>query len=285
MFSLKQPVSSGSSEPIAVSENSKTFDALLRLCYPIDNPVFVDLSQVELVLEAAMKYQLAYAIKLGSDLLRGFIAAEPLRVFVIACRLRLDSEANQAASTWKGSRRFDDSSPTFNNTTAGVCYLTDMSNISAACFYRLLYFCRTNSYSIPSFTSGDPSKDPSRILPEQSSRKSQNAFSENTNLDGLFDGDMADVVLQSTDGVRFRAHTLLFRLSEATKVLDEGAKIVSDVKPPLIQIQLDSGTLADLIRMVVPSSCSDGITDPQRLWRLAHTAIRYGIHRVTTSLK
>lgn len=63
MFSIQQPelpIASGAildnEDPIPVTENSQTFDYLMRLCYPVDYPVIKDLSLVESVLEAAIKY-------------------------------------------------------------------------------------------------------------------------------------------------------------------------------------------------------------------------------------
>ncbi|EKM52514.1 uncharacterized protein PHACADRAFT_260977 [Phanerochaete carnosa HHB-10118-sp] len=276
MFSLKQPASLGSPEPISVSEESEVFDALLRLCYPVDDPTFADLSQLEPVLEAAIKYQLDEASKLACSLLCGFAAAESLHVFAIACRLQLDKEALLAASMWKTSRNFNESSSNFSDTVAGACYTSDMPNITAACFYRLLQFCRgTPMPGLSSFISRCATSLPPYLRQQ-----------DNTDIDLLFDGDQADVVLRSTDGVQFRAHTLLFRLSGATVILDEGScQSAPDANLPIVKVQLDSETLADLIRMVAPSPCSVSITDSRRLWSLAQVATRYEIPRIAAALK
>jgi hypothetical protein len=74
MFSLTQPPShatDGTVDPIFVNESSETFDCLMRFCYPIDDPVLSSLSLTEKVLEAAMKYDMAEAIKLCKTILRG----------------------------------------------------------------------------------------------------------------------------------------------------------------------------------------------------------------------
>ncbi|PSR70421.1 hypothetical protein PHLCEN_2v13672 [Hermanssonia centrifuga] len=58
MFSLPQPADAAQQSVIHVSEDSRTLEYLLRFCYPlVDNPVFDDLSKLEVVLESAMKYE------------------------------------------------------------------------------------------------------------------------------------------------------------------------------------------------------------------------------------
>ncbi|TCD69437.1 hypothetical protein EIP91_007562 [Steccherinum ochraceum] len=117
MFSLHQPPSehpanedqgltvtvSGSPVPVVpISEGSATMDYLLRLCYPVTDPRLpTEVMIAAAHLEAAVKYELKEATDLLRNTLRTFIAAEPLRVYVVACRLRLEDEASLAAHTFR----------------------------------------------------------------------------------------------------------------------------------------------------------------------------------------
>ncbi|KAI0799802.1 hypothetical protein BC629DRAFT_1285315, partial [Irpex lacteus] len=109
MFSLKQPEPTGSStdvgtiaarDPIPISEDSKTFDCLMRLCYPIDDPLLdrdCDLPLVEKVLEAAQKYLMDEAAKLARVELGKLAIRFPLNAYAISCRLNAENEARIAA--------------------------------------------------------------------------------------------------------------------------------------------------------------------------------------------
>ena len=138
-----------------------------------------------------------------------------------------------------GSLHIDDSSHEFLRACAGGCYLSEMCDISAASYCRLLYFYRTASFlTVPFTRRGDPS---SWFFEEQSCGKGTDvAPHEKANLNSLLDRE-ADVVLQSLDRVQFRAPTLLFRLSGAMEVLDDGSiHLAEDGKLPVIQLGLDS---------------------------------------------
>ncbi|KAL6302625.1 hypothetical protein BKA93DRAFT_736598, partial [Sparassis latifolia] len=83
---------------ISVTETSQTLDTLLRLCYPMDDPVLDNVDDAWEVLEAARKYQMDDAIgtKLKTALVV-FVSKSPIRVYAIACIFHLESEARAAA--------------------------------------------------------------------------------------------------------------------------------------------------------------------------------------------
>ncbi|KAL6300840.1 hypothetical protein BKA93DRAFT_865217 [Sparassis latifolia] len=87
---------SASSSPwphwIDIAEDSQMLDGLLRLV-TLD-PELTDLAVVRRLWEAALKYQMKEAsTALTTRVLRTFALAEPLRIWAIACRLRLEEEA------------------------------------------------------------------------------------------------------------------------------------------------------------------------------------------------
>ncbi|KAJ3559678.1 hypothetical protein NM688_g208 [Phlebia brevispora] len=155
MFSLKQPPTpmsdEGSVEPpvIDVTEDSETLDALLRICYPIDDPKIDTLDHLDKVLVAALKYDIPIAIKMLRRKLQKSISASPLEVFAIACTHLLEDEARRAAEHWKTVMRVSDdaNSTDFGLTVPGMTFSPRMRDVSAGAYYRLLVYLRTGTLS------------------------------------------------------------------------------------------------------------------------------------------
>ncbi|KAH8093110.1 hypothetical protein BXZ70DRAFT_993044, partial [Cristinia sonorae] len=136
-FSLSQPppqanepTTNGELLPVVpFTENSATIDYLLRLCYPITDPIQpTDLLAVARHLEAAAKYELLEATELLRTSLRTFISSQPLRVYAVACRrtVALEEEANLAAHAWRESCPKD--------------WVEEMKSMRAGCYHRLIEF-------------------------------------------------------------------------------------------------------------------------------------------------
>ncbi|CDO73321.1 hypothetical protein BN946_scf185008.g83 [Trametes cinnabarina] len=107
MLELPQPERSQSlttSDPLArsrviVSEDSKTLDVLLRLCYPVAKTQQRDMEGIASVLEIAMKYEMEWPISFLSKELETFAGQDPLRTWAVACRLGLDGVAHTAVAS------------------------------------------------------------------------------------------------------------------------------------------------------------------------------------------
>ncbi|KAI5123489.1 hypothetical protein M0805_008858 [Coniferiporia weirii] len=166
MFSLPQStenVSSTSSEVdaksgtlldppvIDVAESSDTLDALLRLLYPLPPPIFPGtlpsgvvsdskafIKSVELVLAAALKYDMALVVRAlctklteaaNKTLPDGSVADDTLalRVHALACRYGLKEEAYAAAHA------------TLRGRVAGV-FIDELRDMSAAHYFHLIQF-------------------------------------------------------------------------------------------------------------------------------------------------
>ncbi|EPQ56106.1 hypothetical protein GLOTRDRAFT_39749 [Gloeophyllum trabeum ATCC 11539] len=80
-------------------ETGEVVERLLQLCYPIKQPVWESLTELQPVLVAAVKYQFEALVgSLRKELVcTGHLQSESLRVFAVACRLRLADEARLAA--------------------------------------------------------------------------------------------------------------------------------------------------------------------------------------------
>ena len=83
---------------VAVSEDSDTLDAILRLCYPTKDPDLTDLKAIRSVLAASLKYEMEEAASLMKKSLNSYLVGQPFRVWASSCILRLEEEAKNAAT-------------------------------------------------------------------------------------------------------------------------------------------------------------------------------------------
>ena len=107
-FDVPQPAEDGDQEikdglaVVSITEDSKTLDSLLRLCYPCtlaDDPKLEVLQDAMEVLEVARKYSLDVVEQKARQAIADpkILEAEPLRCFAIAHRGRLREETLLAA--------------------------------------------------------------------------------------------------------------------------------------------------------------------------------------------
>ncbi|KAI1790312.1 hypothetical protein LXA43DRAFT_973793 [Ganoderma leucocontextum] len=102
MLSLPQPQDGNqsytSTRPIVdVTEDSKTLERLLRLCYPTAKPMFDVLEDIVLVFKAAIKYDMEWAIPPLMKDLKVVLPQNPLKAWAVACRSASEDVAREAA--------------------------------------------------------------------------------------------------------------------------------------------------------------------------------------------
>ncbi|EMD39255.1 hypothetical protein CERSUDRAFT_122676 [Gelatoporia subvermispora B] len=114
---------------ISVSEKSGTLEHLLRICYPVQDPSISSLEKLDLVLEAAIKYNMPGATGVLKARLREFIQDTPLAVYCIACRHDDRDTAAYAAQEVYTRELQDD-------------YVPQLRQISLGCYNRLLRYGR-----------------------------------------------------------------------------------------------------------------------------------------------
>ncbi|KAL6300858.1 hypothetical protein BKA93DRAFT_500522 [Sparassis latifolia] len=209
MFSLPQPEDSmgrsGSDAAaiptITVAENAKTLDHLLRLCYPINDPVLDQVDDVRHVLEAAIKYEMSEAIKLMGKALLDFTATDALRVWAIACHYRQEGIAKSAAQATLGQ-------------SIEAIYVKELEEIKAGVYHRLLQY-HGNPYKLAFDI------DPSPVTNEGSENYSSQKGAHSSGPTGMhpasfFDGGSTpdtDVILRSSDNFNFHAHRVILAMS------------------------------------------------------------------------
>ncbi|KAH8093157.1 hypothetical protein BXZ70DRAFT_1010641 [Cristinia sonorae] len=314
-FSTGATVDHSSIPAIPFEEDSQTTDYLLRLLYPIpDPPPPTDLAAVVKVLEAAVKYEMEVAAISSRALFRGYVDANPLLSFALACRLHLEDEARLAARRFKNdlsssshyftcreNKQHDHFTSgvnhtcssencclgPFEHTTIGKSWVTVMKEISAGCWFRLLRFVMLPSIPDQDITFCKPPKPPAQPnLAPESPIPVTLRLAHNTDVVARWPYDIA---LQSFDGQTVLTHQLLLALGGATSILqlarDPECPTYEDV--PLINVNMDGKTLICLIRICHPFSdiChtadnnpdSPSSVTPDVLGNILVAAQRYGM--------
>lgn len=239
---------------IPVTEPSKTLDAFLRWVYPVRKLPLVELSDIADILEASQKYDAVAVTDPLHDAFLKYLDAEPLRVFAIACRLDMESDARLAAQR-----------ATLMANTPPFHWVPEMAQLTSGTYFRLLWYLNKalpvtpdEFWSTFSFThrssdnhSGpDPSKDGFfRLTIPDSDVLHQETLSSWSECD-LFLHDPPDVLLRSSDGMELPAHKIIVSL--CSPVLREMINSTLAPQPPallsLLDIQESSYILYALLR-------------------------------------
>lgn len=261
---------------IPVAENSETWDCLLRLCYPISNPLLPTMEIINGILSAATKYDMGHPIEVLSMELRRFVKTHPLRVFAIACRWKLEDVAKEAARATREDTRPlrtpSGLSVPFGETTEGSCYVPEMKDISAGSYYRLLSYLRDGnetSYCRPNDSSSG-----------EASTTEVSLLSTTPNLRRMLSG--ADLVAQSLEGRSFYAHRsmLSFASPVIKEMIDKGCSPPSEgtYNLPSFCLPESSTTLSLILTLCSPmGSLEFEDADFQLVRRAIDVAIRYNI--------
>ncbi|KAK7677202.1 hypothetical protein QCA50_019796 [Cerrena zonata] len=244
MLSLQQPVETGTDLPIVpVSEDSKTLDYLLRLCYPIIPPSpLSDLSDASKALSAAIKYDMDKALWAVKKELHALGLADPPRMFAIACQLHLEDEALAAANMWrdqgKGKLPYHE--------LVSTSYRQEMEQISAGAFRRFLL-------RVQSGTSNGPlCRSPSKVK-QTSEGKGDKTTHESAQISTIDIGAVyntpTDTTLRSADGIDILIHrTILSMISSTTLLLPD----TTSESGPIVECDEDALVLVKLLELCYP---------------------------------
>lgn len=185
-----------------------------------------------------MKYQMLEATKILNASLRGFIQEKPLSEYAVACRLELEWAALLAAKQWQSTLSLtDDMTGAFKSSIAGGSYIPEMATIASGAYHRLLHFLRGNS--VTTFTS------PAANLIPCPPTSSYSSIPRNT--------VGVDVVLCSSDGVRFPVHSAVLRVALADSLLGDYSCAAKGCQGPTeITVDITSSILNIIIDLCYP---------------------------------
>ena len=300
MFSLSQqspeePATSTTAnvkgrETVPVTEDSKTIDTLLRLCYPQDDGLSFDLPLTEKVLGAALKYEMTKATRLTKTTLRNFIHKSPLDVYVVSSRLRIEEEARLAAQGWKSTMSANPvQTVRFEDTMAGAIFRGTITTLNAGAYYRLLYYLHggAKSESMRFVDGGDPAVDTTRSAQTDKPHKSVSPSSGMC----LHDAIGADTVLVSHDGVKFPVHSAVLHVASAGGLLVSSSSEAQAITNsdtthslPKSTISIHSKTLAELLRLCYPFERVD-VTNLSLMTSVYAAATKWNIPKVMSAIR
>ncbi|KAH9924414.1 uncharacterized protein B0H18DRAFT_1012086 [Fomitopsis serialis] len=110
---------------VDMSEGSRVLDALLRFCYPVEDPALPYLKVTCEVLEAARKFDMTYVVAQVKKQFLSRAAQQPLQAYIVAVTRGWVDEMREAAKcTLRREMRWD-------------AYIPEMEQISAGAWYRL----------------------------------------------------------------------------------------------------------------------------------------------------
>ncbi|KAI0698251.1 hypothetical protein BC835DRAFT_678073 [Cytidiella melzeri] len=289
MFFLAQPSQTTTldiaiEDRIRVTEDSVTFDALLRLLYPVADPPLTDRKLVEQMLEAALKYQLDVAADVLRSAWRLFIPQHTLSIFATACRLQLQDEARMAAEEWKKKVVWtkDIEENRFGFTLAGASYVDEMASMSAGTYFRFLYFL--GSTPSPTVNFIDP-VDPSK--PDSSNTAFCEALSRSWDADPTEVFSDTDIILRSRDGVNISAHHLIIRLAAGEQLLAVASdqSQASGSESTVYEVDADAYTLHGLVRLCYPCARVEPKGGLRQLDAIMQLAQKYEVQKVMALIK
>ena len=159
VFSLPQSAGDGTETKdgrpvIQVSETAEILRVVLSMCYPmgaVDQPALDKLEDVDMLLDAAIKYGVERVEKRAREMLVApqHLKESALRVFAIACRHRLNEEARAAARA------------TLSGPIPDCSFGAELDLLPATKLFRLLQYHRDCNTAIKGVkANGDPSQWP-----------------------------------------------------------------------------------------------------------------------------
>ncbi|TBU44063.1 hypothetical protein BD309DRAFT_1000726 [Dichomitus squalens] len=269
---------------IPLTENGKTLERLLCLCYPINKQPLNELEGVVPVLKAALKYDMEWPITLLTRDLLEIAPKAPLKVWACACQCELKDLVRSAAleilrETAKGEDTKNSRLASFEAMlqSAGLSVL---DGVVAGDFFRLREFILAGDREAPFVGLA-----PTHQLPTHSPIA---GVASTTFQPHVLD---PDIVICCPDATTHRAHAAILSLHSpvfASMIADSRAdqSCKTDVHPPPIElkVEVDSDALVTLLELCYVDS-SGLPTTPSRLATLLVAAERYQLTAIQKIVK
>lgn len=210
MFGLPQPGGSQGNEPgptslpmVDISEDSKTLDTLLRLCYPVPKEETKETDIVILALNAAIKYDMEWPISIFTKKLEDIAFRKPLHTWTVACRLGSETVARKAATFLLRDKKR--AAHRGLHAVLGADGWTALEGVSAGNYHRLNEFLRLQGAVDAEFLLLSPTfREPAETETCAERQEPQTHFISNI--------PNPDVICRSSDGVDFKVHQAILSL-------------------------------------------------------------------------
>ncbi|PCH36289.1 hypothetical protein WOLCODRAFT_140320 [Wolfiporia cocos MD-104 SS10] len=268
MFSLPQSEISEPCQVVPVTEDSRTIESLLRICYPIKDPVIDDARHALAVFGAANKYEMEVATIFMSKAMSTIVELEPLLIYAVACKNGYEELAGQAAR---------------QVVVRGNAYLPEVEEMSAGCYHRLL--------KLKQIGVGRASE----IGPFCGTSHGRNTSHSSVTDSALLGRQDADVVLVASDLTRFHVYKSIISLASPrlqtliaeAEILRHGPQGSSDhtsLTTLTLQLPVDSKTLELLLALCDPAG-TPILDDTALIFRALDEACKYEMHKASWILR
>ncbi|TBU33975.1 hypothetical protein BD311DRAFT_735670 [Dichomitus squalens] len=244
ILSIPQPQMDG--RPIIdLTEDHKTLDIILRICYPIVKPDSPrSLGEIELAAKAALKYDTELPLSVLKGELFSLSPTNPIAVWAIGCRTGLEDVARRGAAEIVVRQ-----APL--NVAVG-----DLEGVSAGDYYRLREFHRK----------GGKVEDGFRLISSSTETPSE-ASGTSGYVAAPAEAPYPDLVCTSSDGIEVLAHRGF--LASASPVLkrqiDDLAKPTSGSDLLVLRLSEPAQLLKSLLGLCYPGQVPDLRSSPSHL--------------------
>ncbi|KAH9948088.1 hypothetical protein B0H21DRAFT_890722 [Amylocystis lapponica] len=246
MFAIPQPPSSVTAQDIhpesglpiiLLTENSATLDRLLRVCYPMENPVLSSVADVGEVLWVAQKYEMKEATTQLSRLLLGFSEVATYAMYGVACKYGLEDVAHAAALAYW--RRNEGNSLNYREQ---ITYEPEMDGITAGALFCLLRFCYGDT--VFEFHRYPAARPATAVVP--SPPLTSHPFDKPS--------AKSDLLVQSSDGFHFHVIGLLLAVSSPVfaELIDQLPDTPTSPDARVIAVTEDSQMLLWILHFCYP---------------------------------
>lgn len=266
---------------VQVAESSQVLSGLLRLSYPgCQEPVLENLKDVDAMYDSARKYDMEQVYPALRRLISSFVPRNPVKVFSVASRYRLNDQAKEAALAWREKTLWQ-SNPRLNSAREWASELQDdfksvLGDITAGTFFKLVQFAM----------SGVPGEFFEPLHVEKDVLKELDPVHPSPLCAPSFKDPDSDLIVHTSNGVDLFVHKLVLRLASprfASMIADNEA-LPSACETLTITVPEDSTIISRLLSLCYPFRDPHVATLPLAI-ALMDAAIKYELPRAKQYLE
>ena len=276
---------------VSLVEHSTVLDALLRIIYPIGNaPHTHILDEIPPLLDAALKYMMAWPTSVLTNELLAFAQDRPLQVWAIGCRFGLEAVARRGAER---SLHFKELG-TYDDRRVFVPvgeFIMSVNGVSAGDYFRLVEFHREDGkttiakqLTLAKTDSGQTTTNMKR-LPDSDVNATKPLPSGGSLIDSVFFSTVRypDLTCRASDGGEYQVHKGVLCMNSPILHALIG-KFVDSAATPILKFEEVGEVLAPLLRLCYPNTKNILPDNISLTLSLVEAADKYDMSRITDLL-
>ena len=275
---------------VSLVEHSTVLDALLRIIYPIGNaPHTHILDEIPPLLDAALKYMMAWPTSVLTNELLAFAQDRPLQVWAIGCRFGLEAVARRGAER---SLHFKELG-TYDDRRVFVPvgeFIMSVNGVSAGDYFRLVEFHREDGkttipkqLTLAKTDCGQTTTNMKR-LPDSDVNATKPLPSRGSLIDSVFFSTVRypDLTCRASDGGEYQVHKGVLCMN--SPILHALIGKFVDAATPILKFEEVGEVLAPLLRLCYPNTKNILPDNISLTLSLVEAADKYDMSRRVTDL-